>query len=95
MRKLLVVVVFTLLLAATAVADQINFNFTTGLPGSVKATAAGLTSGPSKLTSVSDSDTGLIIPTAGTYKNGNTGAATSLGQFGPFVIGTFGGSWCS
>jgi hypothetical protein len=82
--------VFTLLLAATAVADQINFNFTVGGPGSVKATmAGGLTSGPSGLTSISDTTTGVIHPSGGEYVNGNTGPAISLMQFGNQVIATF------
>jgi hypothetical protein len=92
-RKLLVVIGFTLLLAATAVADQINFNFTVGSPTSVTATSAGgLSSGPSTLTSISDSTTSVIIPTAGTYVNGNTGPAVSLMQFGTVVLGTFMGA---
>ena len=51
MRKFWIVAVFTLLVAASAVADQINFNFTIGAQGSVTATmATGLMSGPSMLT---------------------------------------------
>jgi hypothetical protein len=88
-RKLLVVVVFTLLLAATAVADQLNFNFTLGASGSVTATSAGMTSGPSLLTNISDTTTMVIKPFAGNYVNGNTGPAISLMQFGPVVIATF------
>jgi hypothetical protein len=92
-RKLLVVVVFALLLAAPVVADQINFNFTLGATGSVTATlAGGLTSGPSTLTDISDSTNSLIIPFPGTYVNGNTGPATSLTQFGNIVLGTFMGA---
>jgi hypothetical protein len=77
--------------ATTAVADQINFNFTTGAPGSVTATAAGLSSGPSQLTDISNTTTSTIIPFTGTYVNGNTGSAVSLVQFGTIVLGTFNG----
>ncbi len=91
MRKFVwVVVLLSLSFAATAaVADQINFNFTTGSPTSVTATTAGLMSGPSMLTNISDSTTGLIVPFTGKYVNGNTGPASSLMQFGNIVLGTF------
>ena len=90
MRKFWIGAVFTLLVAGSAVADQINFNFTTGAPNSVTATmAAGLTSGPSMLQSISDTTTGVIKPQAGTYVNGNTGPAVNLAQFGNIVIGAF------
>ena len=92
MRKLFVVAVFSLLLAATAVADQINFNFTLGVVGSVTATSAGFNSGPSTLTNISDSTSGVIIPTSGKFVNGNTGPAISIDQFGNLVIATFKGS---
>ncbi len=92
MKKLCVVAVFSLLLAATAVADQINFNFTVGAPNSVVATNAGLTSGPSTLTNISDTTSGLILPASGKFINGNTGPAISLNQFGNLVIATFLGS---
>jgi hypothetical protein len=91
-KKLWVVAVFTMLFAATALADQINFNFTLGGPTSVMATAAGLNSGPSTLTNISDSTTSTIIPFTGTYVNGNTGPAVSLMQFGNIVLGTFMGA---
>jgi hypothetical protein len=89
-RKLLAVALLSLLSATAAVADQINFNFTLGGPNSVSATAAaGLTSGPSMLTSISDSTTSVNIPFSGTYVNGNTGPATSLTMVGSLVIGAF------
>jgi hypothetical protein len=89
-RRVWVVAVLTLLLAATAVADQINFNFTTGAPGSVTATmAGGLSSGPSPLTDISNTTTGVIISFAGTYVHGNAGPAVSLAQFGSIILGTF------
>jgi len=87
-RKFWIGAVFTLLLAGSAVADQINFNFTT--VGSVTATmAAGLTSGPSPLTDISNSTTGAIVPFTGNYVNGNTGPAINLAEFGTIIIGTF------
>ena len=90
MRKFWIGAVFALLIAGSAVADQINFNFTTGAPNSVTATsAAGLMSGPSMLQSISDTTTGVIKPQAGTYVNGNTGPAVNLAQFGNIVIGAF------
>jgi len=91
-KKPLVVTVFALLLVAPVFADQINFNFTLGSPTSVTATAAGLMSGPSVLTSVSDTTTNVIVPFPGTYVNGNTGTAAALNQFGNIVLGTFNGS---
>jgi len=86
-RKFWIGAVFTLLLTASAVADQINFNFTVGAANSVTATnATGLTSGPSFLTSISDTTTGVVIPctgsmaspvcNGGSYVNGNTGPGT-------------------
>jgi PEP-CTERM motif len=96
-RKFWIGAVFTLLVAASAVADQINFNFTIGAPNSVTATmAAGLTSGPSMLTSISDTTTNTNIfcsttpvCNGGNYINGNTGPAVNLAQFGSLVIGAF------
>jgi hypothetical protein len=89
-RKFVWVVVLLACFATTyAVADQINFNFTTGSPSSVTATSAGLNSGPSPLTNISNTTTGTIIPFSGNYINGNTGPAFSLTQFGNIVIGTF------
>jgi hypothetical protein len=92
MKRLTLLGVLILSFACAAVADQINFNFTLGLPGSVTATAAGLTSGPSELTNISDTTTNVIVPFSGTYANGNTGAATSLMQIGTIIIGTFNGA---
>ena len=90
MRKFWIGAVFTLLVTASAVADIINFNFTTGLPGSVTATmAGGLMSGPSMLTSISDSTTSVNIPTPGNYVNGNTGPASLLTQVGLIITGSF------
>jgi hypothetical protein len=90
MKRLALLGVLILSFACAAVADQINFNFTVGSPGSVKATmASGLTSGPSTLTSISDSSTGVINPTLGQYVNGNTGPAISLVHLGTQVIATF------
>ena len=93
MRKFWIAAVFTLLVAGSAVADQINFNFTIGAPNSVTATmATGLVSGPSMLTSISDTTTMVNIPTPGTYVNGNTGPAINLNQFANLVIGAFPGA---
>ena len=93
MRKSFVVAVFALLLVAPVFADQINFNFTVGAPNSVTATAAaGLSSGTSTLTNISDTTLNLIVPFSGTYVNGNTGPATALNQFGNIVLATFMGA---
>jgi len=89
-RKFWIGAVFTLLVAASAVADQINFNFTTGAPNSVTATsAAGLVSGPSMLQNISDTTTGVVIAQSGKYVTGNTGPAINLAQFTNLVIGAF------
>ena len=90
MRKFWIGAVFTLLVAASAVADQINFNFTTGAPNSVTATSAtGLMSGPSMLQNISDTTTGVVIAQSGKYVTGNTGPAINLAQFANLVIGAF------
>jgi len=93
-RKFVGVTVLLVLSFATtaAVADQINFNFTTGAANSVTATSAGLNSGPSPLTNISDTTTMTIIPFTGNYINGNTGSAVSLVQFGSIVLATFNGA---
>jgi len=89
-RKFWIAAVFTLLVAASAVADQINFNFTTGAPNSVTATSAtGLMSGPSMLQNISDTTTGVVIAQSGKYVTGNTGPAINLAQFANLVIGAF------
>ena len=93
MRKFWIAAVFTLLVAASAVADQINFNFTTGAPSSVIATsAAGFVSGPSMLQNISDTTTGVVVAQSGKYVNGNTGPAINLAQFANLVIGAFTGA---
>ena len=70
-------------------ADQINFNFTVGGPTSVTASkAGGMTGGPSELTSVSDSTTNVVIPTAGTFVDAVTGPATSF-IISSIVVATF------
>ena len=93
MKRLALVAIAVLSLAVFAVADQINFNFTIGPPSSVSATSAGgLTSGPSMLTSISDTTTNTNVPTPGTYVNGNTGPAVSLVPIGSpptLILGTF------
>jgi hypothetical protein len=93
MKRLALLGVLILSFACAAVADQINFNFTLGVPGSVTATAAaGLASGPSDLQNISDSTKMTVVPFLGTYVNGNTGPATSLNQIGAILIATFSGS---
>jgi hypothetical protein len=92
MKRFALLGVVVLSFACAAVADQINFNFTLGAPDSVTATSAGLTSGPSELTNISDTTKMTIVPFTGTYVNGNTGSATSLMQFGTIIIGTFNGA---
>jgi hypothetical protein len=93
MKRLALVAMAVVLFTAFAVADQINFNFTIGPPSSVSATSAGgLTSGPSMLTSISDTTTNTNVPTPGTYVNGNTGPAVSLVPIGSpptLILGTF------
>ena len=94
MKRLALVAIAVLSLAVFAVADQINFNFTIGPPSSVVATLGGLTSGPSMLTSISDTTTSTNIPTPGTYVNGNTGPATSFVPIGSpptLLLATFSG----
>jgi hypothetical protein len=94
MRKFALVALLFASLATCAVADQINFNFTIGPPSSVVATLGGLTSGPSMLTSISDTTTSTNIPTPGTYVNGNTGPASSFVPIGSpptLLLATFAG----
>lgn len=99
MRKFWIGAVFTLLVTASAVADQINFNFTVGAPTSVTATnATGLMSGPSFLTSISDTTTNTVIPCTGptaspvcmggSYVNGKTGPGT-ITATPPVVVAFF------
>ena len=101
MRKFWIGAVFTLLVTASAVADQINFNFINGASNSVTAASAGFVSGPSLLFSnIGDSTTGATVPCSGSsaspvcqggnYISGNTGPAHSLMAFGTQVIGSFG-----
>jgi hypothetical protein len=92
MKRLALLGVVVLSFACAAVADQINFNYTLGADGSVTATSAGLTSGTSDLTNISDTTKGVIVPFSGTYVNGNTGPATSFQQFGTILIASFNGA---
>ena len=63
MRKLLVVAVFSVLFAATAVADKINFLFSNGPMPSLNVSTAGLsTSTPDGLVQAKNVTTGLVIP---------------------------------
>lgn len=96
MKKLALVVIAVASFTAFAVADQINFNFTLGPSNSVVATSAGgLTSGPSMLTSISDTTTNTNIPFPGKYVNGNTGPASSFVPIGSpptLILATFSGA---
>lgn len=89
MKRLTLVIIAVVSLAAFAAADQINFNFTTGGPGSAVATPAGSTVGPSMLTSISDSTTGQIVPFTGNLINANAGPVTNLTNVGDIVAITF------
>jgi hypothetical protein len=92
MKRLALLGVLVVSFASAAVADQINFNYTLGADGSVTATTAGLTSGPSQLTNISDTTKNLIVPFSGAYTHGDTGSATSFMQFGTIIIASFNGA---
>jgi hypothetical protein len=92
MKRLALVAIVVVSFAAYAVADQINFNYTIGGPGSVTATNGGLTAGPAMLTSISDTTTGVNILFSGTFVTATTGAALSLVPIGSpptLIVGTF------
>ena len=86
------VLLLSLLLTSTlALADQINFNFTVGGPSSISASAAGLSAGPSDLTSISNSTTSVIVPMTGTFVDAITGPATSF-VISTLIVATFNGA---
>src|SRR6516225_7110988 len=89
MKRITLVAIVVVSFAAYAVADQVNFNFTVGLPGSVVASPAGLTAGPSMLTSISDSNTMVNIPFTGSLVNSNAGPATNFTVVGDIAIIVF------
>lgn len=91
-KKIWALGVVILSFAACAVADEINFNFTTGPAASVVATSAGFTSGPSALTSISDSTTMANVPFKGSFINANAGPATAFTVIGDVVAITFSAS---
>ena len=91
-KKVLLLGVLILSFAACAVADEINFNFTTGPAASVVATSSAFTSGPSALTSISDSTTMVNVPFAGSFVNANAGPATAFSVIADVVAVTFSAS---
>jgi hypothetical protein len=83
------VAIVVVLFAACALADEISFNFLTNPPfsGAVVASSAGMTAGPSMLTSISDTMTN--IPFTGSLVNANTGPATNFTNNTDIVAITF------
>jgi len=94
MKRLAIVTITIVSLAAYAVADQINFTFTTGAPGSVSGSASGMAAGPSTLFKITNTTTSTIIPFAGTLVTIATGPATSFVAIGSpptFISAKFAG----
>jgi len=82
MKRLTLVAIAVVSLAAFAVADQINFNLSFGGPASLIANPSGLFSGPAPLTDITDATTLTTVPFSGNLVSANAGP-------GPIVpIGT-------
>lgn len=89
MKKL---VLLTLLAAAPALlADEITFHLIFGAPGSLTASAAGLSAGPATNTTVSDGNTGMVFALPGTFSLA-TGASSTFTVLPMFVLATYGPS---
>jgi len=83
-KRLTLITLAVVSLAAYAAADSINFNFTTGAAGSAVGGPGGLTTGPSMLTDISDTTTMVVVPFAGSMVNVNAGPAQSI--IGPPIV---------
>ena len=88
MKRLALLGVLVLSFAATAAADIITFNFVVGPPGSLTASATGLSSGPASNVLVTDVTTGMSVTQLGTFTS-SAGPASSFTPFPPFVIATY------
>ena len=88
MKRLALLGVLVLSFAAAAVADVITFSFVIGPPGSLTASAGGLSAGPAANVLVSDTTTGVSFPLSGTF-TGSAGPATSFSVFPGIVLATY------
>ena len=76
MKKLLLLVALTVF-AAVAYADEITFSYVVGAPGTLTASRAGYSSGPSASILVTDVTTNVSFTLNGTFNN-TAGPATSF-----------------
>ena len=76
MKRLTLVAIAVVSLAAFAVADQINFNLTFGGPASLVANPSGLFAGPAPLTDITDATTLTTVPFSGNLVSANAGPPT-------------------
>jgi hypothetical protein len=81
---------FLLLLAVPAVADQITFSFISlaGNVRDVQANPSGFTAGPARVIAVTDATTGITVPFSGNLTVA-TGTASSFNVTPPLVLATF------
>jgi hypothetical protein len=84
MKKLWLLLILCAALAACAFADEITFSFINGAPGSLTASAAGLTAGVAMNIVVSDATTGAEFPLLGTF-TASTGPSSSFTVTPPLV----------
>jgi hypothetical protein len=88
MKRLVLLGVLIFSFAATAAADEITFSFVIGGPGSLTASAAGLTTGPAANVLVTDVTKGISVPLLGTF-TASAGPAASFVVLPPIILANY------
>jgi hypothetical protein len=91
MKRLFILLLLSMAFAVCAVADEITFSFILGVPGSLNASAAGLSAGIAENVLVSDATTGQEFTLLGVF-TANTGRAFTFVGGGGLVQADYRGS---